>query len=46
MIDMRKLNGRVNNALFDPLWAKMAVVVEGRVDDRRHGEYYYIDVVL
>ncbi len=46
MIDMRKLNGRVNNALFDPFWAKMAVVVEGRVSDRRHGKYYYIDAVL
>jgi hypothetical protein len=25
--------------MFDPFWAKMAEVVEGRVDDRRHGEF-------
>ncbi len=39
IVDMRKLNARVNNELFDPFWAKMAMVVEGRVNDRRHGEY-------
>jgi hypothetical protein len=38
IVDLRKLNGRPKNALFDPFWAKMAVIVEGRVDDRRHGE--------
>jgi hypothetical protein len=39
IVDLRKLNGRITNDLFDPFWAKMAAVVEGRVDDRRHGEY-------
>ena len=39
IVDMRKLNARVTNDLFDPFWAKMAVVVEGRVHDRRNGEY-------
>ena len=37
IIDLRKLNARPNNDLFDPFWNKMAVVVERRVDDRRHG---------
>jgi len=39
IVDLRKLNARVTNDLFDLFWAKMVVVVEGRVDDRRHGEY-------
>jgi hypothetical protein len=39
IVDMRKLNARVSNDLFDPFWAKMAMVVEGRVNGRRHGEY-------
>ena len=39
IVDMRKSTARVNNNLFDPFWAKMAVVVEGRVHDRRNGEY-------
>jgi hypothetical protein len=38
-VDLRKLNARVTNDLFDLFWAKMVVVVEGRVDDRGHGEY-------
>jgi hypothetical protein len=38
IVDLRKLNGRPKNELFDPFWAKIVVVVEGRVDDRRHGE--------
>ena len=38
IVDLRKLNGRPKNALFDPFWAKMVVIVEERVDDRRHGE--------
>jgi hypothetical protein len=38
IVDLRKLNGRPKSELFDPFWAKMAEVVEGRVDDRRHGE--------
>jgi hypothetical protein len=32
IVDLRKLNGRFTNDLFDPFWAEMAVVVEGRVD--------------
>jgi hypothetical protein len=32
IVDLRKLNGRSTNDLFDPLWVKMVVVVEGRVD--------------
>jgi hypothetical protein len=39
IVDMRKLNARVTSDLFEPFWAKMAMVVEGRVNDRRHGEY-------
>jgi hypothetical protein len=39
IVDMRKLNARVNNELFEPFWAKMFVVMEGRVNNRRHGEY-------
>ena len=38
IVDLRKLNGRPKNDLFDPFWAKMAVIIDGRVDDRRHGE--------
>jgi hypothetical protein len=41
IIDLRKLNARVTNDLFDPFWAKMVVVMEGRVDDRRHGEMFH-----
>ena len=37
IIDLRKLNARPKNDLFDPFWAKMAVVVERRVNDGRHG---------
>jgi hypothetical protein len=38
IVDFKKLNGRPKNELFDSFRAKMVVVVEGRVDDRRHGE--------
>jgi hypothetical protein len=38
IVDLRKLNARPKDPLFDKFWAKMATVVEGRVDDRRHGE--------
>ncbi len=37
--EMRKVNARVTNDLFDAFWAKIVVVVEGCVYDRRHGEY-------
>ena len=46
IVDLRKLNARVTNDLFDPFWAKMAVVVEGRGDDRRHGEMFHYCIVL
>ena len=46
IIDMRKFNARVTNVLFDPFWAKMVVVVEGHVDDRRQGEMFHYCFVL
>ena len=41
-MDMRKLNARPkhkNYNTFDQFWAKMAEMVEGRVNDRRHGKF-------
>jgi len=38
IVDLRKFNGRQKHELFNPFWAKMVVVVEGRVDERWHGE--------
>ena len=46
IIDPRKLNARVTNVLFDPFGVKIAVVVEGRVDDRWHGEMFHYCFVL
>jgi hypothetical protein len=46
IVDLRKLNGRPKNQLFDPFWAKMAEVVEGRVDDRRHGKLPLLCIIL
>ena len=39
LVDLRRLNGRPKNELFDSFCAKMAEIVEVRVDDRRHGEF-------
>jgi len=44
IIDMRKLNARPKGNEFDPFWAKMAEIVEGRVNDRRHGDTLYMPV--
>jgi hypothetical protein len=38
ILDLRKLNGRPKNNLFDPFLAKIAEVVEGRIDDCQHGK--------
>ena len=38
IVDLRQHNGRPKNIQFDPFWEMMSTVVEGRVDDRRHGE--------
>ncbi len=38
IVDKRKLNARQKSNVFDKLWAKMAEMVERRVNDRRHGE--------
>jgi len=40
IVDLRKLNARMNNPAFDPLWACMAEIVEGRVEDRQHGKLH------
>jgi hypothetical protein len=37
IVDLRRVNARPHNTMFNPFWARMAKVVEGRVDDRRHG---------
>ena len=39
IVDLRRLNARPHNTMFDSFWSKMAKVVEGRVHDRRHGEF-------
>jgi hypothetical protein len=39
ILDMRMLNPSPKNNKFDPIWAKMAELVNGRVCDRRHGEF-------
>ena len=38
LIDMRKLNARPKSNVLDKFGAKMPEMVEGRVNDRRHGE--------
>ena len=38
VLDMRKLNARPKNDVFDQFWAMMATTVDGRVSDRRHGK--------
>jgi hypothetical protein len=40
VIDLRTLNARPKSDVFDQFWAMMAQVVDGRVNDRRHGESY------
>ena len=39
--DLRELNGRPKNTLFDVFWGEIKCLLEShaRVDDRRHGEY-------
>jgi len=39
IVDMRKLNARTKHNTFEMIWAKMVEMVEGRVIDRRHGEF-------
>jgi hypothetical protein len=41
IVDMRKLNARPKHNTFDQFWAKMAEMIEGRVSDRRHGEFSF-----
>ena len=40
--DLRRLNGRAIDPVFDPFWAKAQEILEEykRVHDRRHGEYH------
>ncbi len=38
IVDLRHLNGRPKNIQFDQFWEMMSEMVEGRVNDRRHGE--------
>ena len=44
IVDMRRLNARPKSDAFDKFWAKMGEVVEGRVNDRRHGDKMYMPV--
>jgi len=44
IVDMRRLNARPKGNAFDPFWAKMAEFVEGRMNDRRHGDTLYMPV--
>ena len=39
--DLRELNGRPNNTLFDIFWGEIKILLEShpRVDDRRHGAW-------
>jgi len=38
IVDMRRLNARPKSDALDKYWAKMAELLEGRVNDRRHGD--------
>ena len=44
IVDMRRLNARPKGDAFDKLWAKMSELVEGRVNDRRHGDTLYMPI--
>jgi len=44
IVDMRKLNARPKGDAFDTFWAKMSELVDGRVQDRRHGDKLYMPV--
>ena len=44
IIDMRKLNARSKGDTFNMFCAKMAELVDGRMDDHRHGEALFMPV--